>query len=1000
MHPALATEPRMGEPAVGAAAANPGVVDFSLRDGVAVAYRSILDRAVRRFRARLASTFGGRVPSWLDVESLAQAWADALLSRLTSLSLRSLVLELNVARLRGELSGDDPSARFRSFFDLLARPRKLQAFFGEYAVLKRKVGHESDTSCCAVLEALRHLQEDAPRITARLGIELSRERLLSLRAHRGADRHNGGRAVLEAVFASGRRLLYKPRPSGVDVHFEQLLGWISARDASFQFRVPAAVAAREHGWSEHISHRPCTSDRDASIFYRREGEYLALLYALGACDFHFENLIADGPWPVLVDLESLFHPPLVFAKASTAAEQAGVALLQTVLRVGLLPWRVSPLGQAGGSDIGGISAPTFQMTPAPVLTAEEAGTDRMRLVRKPVPVGAQAHRVVLPDGSMPPVLAHAGAVTAGFDRMYAFLLEHRESLLAADGPLAVFARDDVRVLIRSTSVYATLLQEGSHPDALRDEQQHRSLLARLCLDATDVAPRLIPPLQQVVDAEQADLAAGDVPIFWTRVDGTELRDTQGRRISNLLPQSAYDALHERLRSLGKADHALQDWVIKTSLATLASHVHAGEAAFTPHTAASTARPGPRSLRAAALRKANEIGRRLGELAYRSDGDATWLGVNVGSQSQCDLGVVHDDLYSGVPGIVLFLAYLGHVSGSAEPRSLAQDAAAGWRRRLEASNNGNSAGLGAFSGIGGALYILTHLGRLWRDAALLDQAEDLVGPLKSKLAEDRQFDVIGGAAGSIAALLALNAVTKSSAAMDAAMACGDHLLANAVPQATGWAWPSGAAGDVPLGGFSHGAAGIGWALSRLARSSGQSRFDAAARLAFAYDGGLLDADSGSWRDLRPDAAVDREGPAYDRWCHGGPGIALGRLDSLPLHDDSDMRRDLAAALRSTLRNGAGANHCLCHGDLGNLETLLQAKRRLSAGAGWGRRVEQSLTTILGSIDANGWRCGIPLRAESPGLMTGLAGIGYGLLRAALPHTVPSVLLLEPPHAAMS
>jgi lantibiotic modifying enzyme len=33
--------------------------------------------------------------------------------------------------------------------------------------------------------------------------------------------------------------------------------------------------------------------------------------------------------------------------------------------------------------------------------------------------------------------------------------------------------------------------------------------------------------------------------------------------------------------------------------------------------------------------------------------------------------------------------------------------------------------------------------------------------------------------------------------------------------------------------------------------------------------------------------------------------------------------------------------------------------------------------------------------SPGLMTGLAGIGYGLLRLARPERVPSVLVLAPP-----
>jgi class II lanthipeptide synthase len=59
------------------------------------------------------------------------------------------------------------------------------------------------------------------------------------------------------------------------------------------------------------------------------------------------------------------------------------------------------------------------------------------------------------------------------------------------------------------------------------------------------------------------------------------------------------------------------------------------------------------------------------------------------------------------------------------------------------------------------------------------------------------------------------------------------------------------------------------------------------------------------------------------------------------------------------------------------------------------VNRLAAIILESIDRDGWRCANPLGVESPGLMTGLAGIGYELLRVAEPKRVPSVLLLEPP-----
>ena len=41
------------------------------------------------------------------------------------------------------------------------------------------------------------------------------------------------------------------------------------------------------------------------------------------------------------------------------------------------------------------------------------------------------------------------------------------------------------------------------------------------------------------------------------------------------------------------------------------------------------------------------------------------------------------------------------------------------------------------------------------------------------------------------------------------------------------------------------------------------------------------------------------------------------------------------------------------------------------------------------------CSSESALSPPGLMVGLAGIGYGLLRLAYPEQVPSVLVLAPP-----
>ena len=94
-----------------------------------------------------------------------------------------------------------------------------------------------------------------------------------------------------------------------------------------------------------------------------------------------------------------------------------------------------------------------------------------------------------------------------------------------------------------------------------------------------------------------------------------------------------------------------------------------------------------------------------------------------------------------------------------------------------------------------------------------------------------------------------------------------------------------------------------------------------------------------------------------------------------------------------RFGFGKNHCLCHGDLGNLDILLHAAQRVD-DSWWSEAGKRLASETLVGIAERGCLCGTQTSLVSPGLMDGLAGIGYGLLRLACPERVPSVLVLAP------
>jgi lantibiotic modifying enzyme len=112
--------------------------------------------------------------------------------------------------------------------------------------------------------------------------------------------------------------------------------------------------------------------------------------------------------------------------------------------------------------------------------------------------------------------------------------------------------------------------------------------------------------------------------------------------------------------------------------------------------------------------------------------------------------------------------------------------------------------------------------------------------------------------------------------------------------------------------------------------------------------------------------------------------LARLSTLDELDDEWVREEIQVALRTIRDHGFGGGHSLCHGDLGSCELLLQAGDE---------DVYRLAAPIVDCVTRKEWSCGTPQGVETPGLMTGLAGIGYGLLRLAEPARVPSVLTLD-------
>ncbi len=901
---------------------------------------------------------------------------------------RTMVLELNVARMEGWLEGATSEERFQSFLERLRRRDVALALLEEYPVLARRIVVCIENWIRFSLDFLQHLTTDWGRIRSTFAMEGDPGVLVEIRGGAG-DTHRGGRSVQIVIFSSGLQLVYKPRSLSVDLHFQELLGWLNTRGDHPPFRTLKILDRGSHGWSEFIDVQGCTSTSEVQRFYERQGAYLALLYALGAVDFHFENLIATGEHPMLLDLETLFHPQEGGQDPRLAPQVANWTVHDSVMKIGLLPQLVWGDREFAGIDVSGLASPEKQLTPQPVLHWIGEGCDEMRVGRDRVEMPGGQNRPTL-NGSEVNPLDYREAIESGFAGTYHCLLEHRNDLLSDDGPLAQFGKDEMRVILRPTYVYALLLRESYHPDLLRNALERDRLFDRLWL-AVESSPRLA----EVTPAEHRDLHHNDVPLFTTRPNSSDLWSSSHERITNFFDEPAMVSVQRHIHKLSEQDCARQLWIIRASLATLAKPAEGTRRrVFRPTEQLAPA--GHDSLMLAA----RKVGDRLENLALKGQGDASYVGLVMAAPDRWALAPLGFDLYDGLPGIALYLAYLGQIAGEERYTTLATAVLAASRHLMQHSQF-SDAPIGAFGGWGGVVYCLTHLGVLWRQPNLFSEAEDMVRQLPALIGKDRHFDLMGGAAGCITSLLVLNRYIESERVLAAAVKCGEHLLSHAQTMPHGLGWVSESVASRPLTGFSHGGAGIAWALLELASATGDERFRAAALQAMEYERGLFSAAHKNWPDLRnpENSSADRADTSFATgWCHGAPGIGLGRLLCLSHVEDSRIRPEINVAIETTLERGFGSNHCLCHGDLGNLELLLQASLRLKEPQ---LRTEAArlAAVVLKDIDQDGWLCGNPLGVESPGLMTGLAGIGYAMLRLAEPDRVPAVLSLDHPPAAI-
>ncbi|TCV95971.1 type 2 lantibiotic biosynthesis protein LanM [Luteibacter rhizovicinus] len=928
-------------------------------------FASIIEYLTADARQSLAKDISMQAALGEDEIRIVQQVADrALLDSAERKLNRVLLLELHAAKLSGQLLGANETAKFAEFLRQAKTPGFIEKIGQRYPVLKPRLNRVLGQQSQATISLAARIASDRDDLSAFIGNPVGE--LLSVDLGEG-DVHDGGQTVARVKFTGGT-VMYKPRSLRIDAALEGFLDRLLF-DQPDHIQVPAVLDRGDYGWTRYVEHTYCVDDIELAAFYRNIGHWLAVMRLLGGTDIHYENLIASGPIPFVVDVESLFVVDLMppSSDKGEAVDLAEALIRSSVLRTGLVPFRAPALGLSG-VDISAIGALQGEQPKIRIPEIVNHGTTDARVGLVSIDIEmAKNHPCINPD-----ISRFWENIVSGFRE-----LTDRLAQLQQDGQLApmlvAFGGCRIRLIRRPTQTYVEIMRMLWHPASLHDEpaaiERARDLLARNAA----VSP-VAPSEPEIIASEIDDMRYGDIPVF-----------------ANELGQSQIDEVFQSWLDMRTE---LEELTIRGALVTAHLNTRLNDDKRSPYDLAAR-HPHAANIDRRRRSMARKTIEQLLQLSVRGrDGTITWISPILG-RSGWTMRTLQPNLYVGLSGIALALAGYdyemkrGRVDEVAGVSS-ALDGVLQVLRKAEDAEQPEA--VGGFVGLGSQILTWLTMDVLKPGSGLLENAVKQAAVMEQwDIENERVFDILEGISGAVVPILQLAEATGDARWLALAARAGKRLESAAILDEKGACWPASIFSE-PIGGFAHGATGTGWALVRLGLSQAGSEDDrqrwlALAERAFDFEESLYDAEARNWIDVRKPESRD----FANTWCHGSVGIGLAACDLYARTGHARHLSTLQRAVNAAIQGGWGYSHTLCHGDLSSWELLMRASKidpdlvPPSAMPG--------IAIILSSIEEHGIVGGLARDAFTPGLMSGISGSIHQLNRMHPDCPLPSPLLME-------
>ena len=649
-----------------------------------------------------------------------------------------------------------------------------------------------------------------------------------------------------------------------------------------------------------------------------------------------------------------------------------------------------------GINISALSGNEGQICPIQIAKIVDSKTSNMRIEYE-YPKSSGKNNLATVNGEFIEPNVFKDSIAEGFSECYRYVANNKAYIQIY---LEKFKNSNVRYLVRDTQQYSLMLRASYHPSLLQSASD-RELFFYSLFKYVDLNDRY---RKKTTDYEIQDMVLGDIPYFYYKTIGTSLFSSRREEIRDFFNKNSFSKVLKKLETMSDEDCNRQKMYILLTLSKttmLERLVQENQRNMQKYYLDTICISEEKMYLRGAKLIADDIIKKA--IFNKEKNDVNWIGISMGNEDEgiWDIEPLGMYLYDGIAGIAIFFKRLSVYACEkkyVELSSILEKTLFRYTDMLlENPEYYKNNSVGAFFGEASILYAYEILYSIDNQAKYIEYAKKHYSIIINLIDEDKDYDFLLGTCGVIQVILNLYELSKNEKYLEMSIEIAMKLIKAATYEDEKIIYWVSSQSTNALAGLSHGQSGYALVFARLGKLSGNIYFFAIMDKIINYENQMYNEKINNWADKRVINGKSNEEKGVNpvAWCHGATGILLSRIRMYQyLESKVDKKKieiDIGRAVRSTLEFGYRNNYCLCHGNFGNLE-IIRDYAILFKDEHIKQLCDNLLESLLKQIMNKEWHCGLPNEYVNPGFMTGLAGIGYSLIRR-YNNEIPSILALE-------